>query len=60
MYSFLLALIYLAFISLGLPASAARRGLAGHAYRTRRVRFVYGYYFHGDIRRNYSFKPFIG
>lgn len=60
MYLFLLALIYIAFISLGLPGFAAWLRLAGYARRAWRAGVVYGDHFHDHFRWDGCIKPVFG
>lgn len=60
MYLFLLALIYIAFISLGLPGFAAWLRLAGHACRAWRAGVVYGDHFNDHFRWDGCIEPVFG
>lgn len=51
MYTLLLVLIYIAFISLGLPDSCLVR-VAGHTPESAGAGFLYGNHHHGHIGRN--------
>lgn len=57
MYLFLLALIYIAFISLGLPGFAAWLRLAGHARRAWCAGVVYGDHFNDHFRWDGCIEP---
>lgn len=60
MYLFLLALIYIAFISLGLPGFAAWLRLAGHARRAWCAGVVYGDHFNDHFRWDGCIEPVFG
>ena len=57
MVSLLLPVIYLAFISLGLPDALLGRGVAQHVSAARRGRVLGGRRVHDHLRRDHRVQP---